>query len=215
MENGSECGEEASSQASKWLLHWLVRLLVGVAFVGGVAAIAYGWPLEKTGTAYQLLGLLIAALGVPIVDPALGQFEVAFQRARRHALKLARERRQRLRLWWARIRKRPNVVDLEGTMSGRSSLHGDLTVTRLQVDRDTVGDREWLGFLNDEIVAIWDRVRGLEQARTEDLAKFDRQFDALAEELHEEALAITREGWHYILGGAGMSALGIGMTLVA
>jgi hypothetical protein len=60
-----------------------------------------------------------------------------------------------------------------------------------------------------EIVQLTTRVGAVEQARATDRADVDNKIDDLRTELQQQVLSLTREGWHYIAGGAAVSAAGI------
>jgi hypothetical protein len=206
---------EAIESQSRWLLRALARLGTLVALLLGVIAIARGWPLDKTGNTFQLLGLLTASLGVPIMDPTLARTEAALSRTNHAARKWLSEQRARVARLWGRLRGRPHAVDLAATVTSGATLHAEVSVGRRSIDRDTISDRDWLGFLSDEVDAMWKRTRALEQTRTEDLAALHRRIGELDDTLRTHALSITREGWQYILSGAGLTALGIMLTLAA
>lgn len=173
------------------------------------------WPLDKVGNAFQLLGVTVAALGVPVVPPFLARVERALDRAMMAAKRWAENRREAVRAWWARLRGQTRIASLAGTSSGSGSMSGTLTTGRRQLNRDTVGEREWLAFLNDEVDAIWENVRRLDRERAADWAEFERRLATQHEELRAHTLAVTREGWRFIVGGVGCSWFGTLLALVA
>src|SRR3954467_8730605 len=88
---------------SRWLLRGIgYALLIGCVLLG-VLAIVFGWPAEKVGNGLQLLGLLFAALGVPVVSPWLGTVERWLLAARDATARQLSVARAKLRRWWARL----------------------------------------------------------------------------------------------------------------
>jgi hypothetical protein len=211
----SPVSDAAGEVTSTWLLRWIARLLLLVGALVGVLGVVYGWPVEKLGNAYQLLGLAIAALGVPVVAPGLGRAEVAVGKAKQAGIEWIRRRGEQLKRMWARVFRRGVTVELKGGAAAASGGGATVTVGHRSVDRETIGDRQWLAFLNDEVDALRERVRSVEQARSADAVERDRRLEGLRVELQRHALSVTREGWHYILSGAGTTAIGISLTLLA
>lgn len=178
-------------------------------------SIGLEWPLDDVGNAFQLLGVTVAALGVPVVPPFLARIEQALSRAIAAVRRWARDQRRAIQAWWARLRGRPHFIDLAGAAGATAGGHAHVTVTRGKVDRDTISDRDWLAFLNDEVDAIWERLRLLDESRQADWAEFERRLASQSEDLRAHTLTVTREGWQYVVAGVICSWYGTLLALVA
>ncbi len=81
-------------------------------------------------------------------------------------------------------------------------------VRRHRVDRDTVGEREWLAHLDDCLYWLIGVVEEMVRGRRADVDELRRALDEQGEELRRHTLAVTQQGWQYILGGGTLSAFG-------
>jgi hypothetical protein len=72
-----------------------------------------------------------------------------------------------------------------------------------------VSDRDWLAHLDDRVESLRVLVDQGAAARSADRATFDKQLDSHRQELREEILRSTRDGWQLIAAGLVLSALGI------
>jgi hypothetical protein len=200
---------------SRWLLRWLHRLLYAALLVLAGVAVIEKWPTEKVGNAYQLLGLGFAALALPVLSPWLAIVEREAVEAKDATNRWLAMRRHGLRVWWARVRHKavPAIIKFGGA-SSMTGGGGAVTVGHRGVDRQTVSERDWLGFLNDELDNLRAQIRALQVGRSEDRTHLEDQLDSLRHELQRHMLAVTREGWRYVATGAGVTAFGIGLALV-
>jgi hypothetical protein len=57
--------------ASTWLFPAIACLLVVAVVLLFFVSIVLAWPMEWVGNGFQLLGLALAALGVPVAPPQL------------------------------------------------------------------------------------------------------------------------------------------------
>src|SRR4051794_27088828 len=94
----------ASPRESQWLLVTLARLFAATFYLLFWVSIGLGWPMENVGNAFQLLGVMVAALGVPVVSPFLARVEAALQAAMTEAKRWTAQRRDAIKSWWARLR---------------------------------------------------------------------------------------------------------------
>jgi hypothetical protein len=201
---------------SRWLLRWLGYGLIG-ALVGLTGlGLAYGWPASKVGSGFQLLGLCIAALGVPVVSPWLARVEVRAAAARRATATWIGAKRRAITHRLARLFRRSRDVTIHVPPITASVSMGLPAVT--QTARGRVSDldaRELATRALDEVRQLRARVQALEEGRDVDRAEFEQRSEALRTELQRHVVSVTLQGWHYIVGGAGVTALGIGITLAA
>lgn len=197
------------------LLKSLGRFLIAAGVVLGALALVFGWPLDRTGNGFQLLGILIASLGVPVVPPVLARGEVVLRQTRQASGRWIARRREQLRRWWDRVRRRTHLVSASGTAHASGTMTATVTVSRGSVNRETIGEREWLAFLHDEVDSVWLRLRDMEESRADDRAAVDRRLADLRDELQEHTSAVTREGWRYIVGGLVCSGFGTLLSLMA
>jgi hypothetical protein len=66
----------------------------------------------------------------------------------------------------------------------------------------------------EEVAILKLEVEMRQQAREDDAAAFRRELAAQRDELRAHAIAVTQQGWQYILSGAGCSAFGTFLALV-
>ena len=181
---------------------WLGRsltLLLALAFVALLVALAVGWSLETVGALYQVLGIAIAGMGVPIVAPRLQRAEQALNGWARGVGAWMRTRRDAVREWWRRLRRR-----------GGKTL---ATSVRASADIATMVERASVAKYETEVAALKHEVESLKEAHAEDRADFARQLAAQREELRAHTVSVTQGGWQYILSGAACSAFGTVLPL--
>jgi hypothetical protein len=205
---------DAEAGESRWLLHSLARLFA-LGFVGFTAvALLNDWPIGRLGNAYQLVGVLFAALALPVLSPWLATVEVHIGEAKRAMQRWTVQRREQLRVLWARLRRKPiPPITREGAASSTLGAVRTHSVGYADVDRESISEREWLAFLHGQLDTLKERVRELEAGRTADRKAIDSKLGALRAELQQHTLAVTREGWNYVATGATITALGIALTL--
>jgi hypothetical protein len=116
--------------------------------------------------------------------------------------------------WWDRWRRRTHAAASSGTATPTptATASGTVTTGHEKVRRETISERDWLAFLNDEIDALWDSVRQVREDRAADWAEFDRRLATQGDDLRAHTIAVTREGWVFIVGGVACSWFG---TLLA
>jgi hypothetical protein len=190
-----------------WLRQSITRLFAIVGLFLFPGAVGVAWPLDAVGNAYQLLGVFIAALGVPVVEPWLMQRERELDGSAREAMRFMRVRRAAWREWWRRRRGGPQTatVDAAVELSAAGAIataggRAELTVKRT---------------VEAEIAVLKQELESLTKARAEDAADFKRQLAAQREELETHAVRVTERGWQYIVCGAACSAFGTFLALVA
>ena len=186
-------------------------MCVGVA----VLALVLGWPASTMGNVFQLIGLMIAGLGVPILSPALGRVELHAGTAKVAVARWMVTTRATLKRRLARLFRRRKDANISapavvGTTSGTGG--GALALT-VRDNPAKVPERELLVRHDREIVELRGQVDALERTQAKDRAATGHAIDALRTELQEHVLSITREGWHYIVGGASVTAVGIVVAL--
>ncbi len=198
---------------------WLLRLLAWACASFGVVLVVLGFaldvPRDATGDGLQFLGLLVAALGVPVVEPWLAGVEDDAAGAARRVVAAAKGIPETVRRGLARFRGR---IELEAHVGAGAKMtaSGSVVVTAGRtVDRTGVSDREWLGFLNDELDLLRETVRQLQVKGAAERGRVDALLIEQRQELQAHTLAITRGGWKFILAGALCTALGILLGLTA
>jgi hypothetical protein len=195
---------------SRWLLRGIGYAFLVDCAVLGVLAIAFGWQADKVGNGLQLLGLMFAALGVPVVSPWLASVELGAAAARDATARWVHARLRQLQGAWTRLRRRrPRTVamNVEAHSSATASASATLTT-----GYGVSGARELAIRALDEIKQLRKDLSTLETTSRQET---EQKLDALRTELQLHVSSITREGWHYIIGGAGITALGIVVALFA
>lgn len=205
---------EAVQRQDNRLARWLAGLIAFATVALVVLALVFAWPWPKVGIALQCLGIMLAALGVPIIDPALRVIEARARRFGRTLRTWATTARERLRVRWARLRGRPVSYSKSGSSAVSVSASADLTVTYARVDRATVSDRDWLVHLDDRVYAQMDAMKGMEERLQQEVARLHRQLAEQRDDLQQQTIAITREGWEFILGGVILSFVGTALGLL-
>jgi hypothetical protein len=194
---------------SRWLLDALAYLCWS-AFV----ALSMFWPgldlpAEKVGNAYQLLGLFIAALAIPVLSPALARVERRIAAMREAIARWRAVVGAPLRRWWKRLLRRPPktvLASLRGRADGTSSMSATPTT-------GYTGDTRQLA------IRALDEVQDLRQQllalQSESRQETQQRMEALRTDLHAHVSSVTREGWYYVVVGAVVTAGGIVITLAA
>jgi hypothetical protein len=200
---------------SRWLFWTLAGLLFATTFLLFSVSVVLSWPLAKVGNGFQLLGVTIAALGVPVIPPFLGRVESAIEHGVAVARRWLAHRRAALQAWWDRLRRRTRVVAASGGVTTGGAVSGSVTTERGKVDRETISERDWLAFLNDEIDALWVSLRQLRKDRAADWEEFERRLATEGEDLRAHTIAVTRRGWQFILAGVACSWFGTLLALLA
>ena len=200
---------------SRWLLRAIGDGLYAVCVGVAVLALVLGWPASTMGNVFQLIGLMIAGLGVPILSPALGRVELHAGTAKVAVARWMVTTRATLKRRLARLFRRRKDANISapavvGTTSGTGG--GALALT-VRDNPAKVPERELLVRHDREIVELRGQVDALERTQAKDRAATGHAIDALRTELQEHVLSITREGWHYIVGGASVTAVGIVVAL--
>ncbi|MGH2946102.1 MAG: hypothetical protein ACRDPC_07580 [Solirubrobacteraceae bacterium] len=211
-------GEASSNQVAGGqdrLLKWVGEGSVGATLVLLALAVLWSWPTKVAAGIVQLLGLWFAALGVAVVRAWLEAAADATIEVKRGLDRWWALRREQVRTWWIRKRGKtiPAVIRAApATASG--SAGGTVTVGHPAVDRETISDRDWLGFVNDQVDVLRDRLNRAEKDRSLERREWDQRLAAQREQLRVEMLKATRQGWELIVAGLGCSALGalVGMT---
>jgi hypothetical protein len=200
---------------SRWLLRGFGRVIIAASIVVAVLGLVLGWPAATMGNAFQLLGLALAALGIPILSQALARVELRVSSAKHAIVRWILKARNRVKHLAARVlrRRRDATVHAVAAM-GSASAGGDSALAITARGDPGKADMRTLLIRHDrEIVELHDRVDGLERTQTKDRAAARADIDALRTELQEHVLSVTREGWHYIAGGAAITAAGIVVAL--
>jgi hypothetical protein len=194
---------------SRWLVRGLAALFLFVFVVVIVAWPVAGWPADTVANVCQLLGLGLAALAIPVVSPWMAHVERKADVAKAATRRRLSVARAKLRAGWARVR---GVTTGSGTV--HLTLHGTGTASgSLTLDVSYGGETRDLAIRAlREIQALR---QALEEFKTTSREETERRIDALRTELQEHVLSVTREGWHYVIGGAGLTAVGIAIALFA
>jgi hypothetical protein len=164
--------------------------------------------VKIASTALQLFGLALSLFGVAVVRAWLERATDAAIEAKRGAARWWALRRTQLQHWWARRRGRPVTVNLTAAEMGLGTDSLSIVVTRAQVDRATISDRDWLAQLDDHIESLFKRLDDSAAARRADREGWDRQLEAQRNEMRDEILKATRQGWQLIVTGIGFTAVG-------
>jgi hypothetical protein len=189
---------------SRWLvpaITWISITGLGVITVGGLWG---GWPADRVGNLFQLLGLVIAAMQIPVVSPGLARVEAG---AKATAVAVARSCaaawrgiKRALRGWRRDTRQRRSTF---ATVVPRS------TGTKVKADYSGMTAMQKAERALDEVGWLRDEVRTLKATVDTDRAVAQQRVDDLRIELQEHVLSVTRAGWQFILVGAVATAAGI------
>ena len=199
---------EATERGDR-LTTWLVGGSLAVAGVLVVVAIVWSWRLQIVAGGLQLLGIAMTALGVAVVWSLLELAVDKTLQAKRQLDRSLAAGRQRLRLWWLRRRGKTTPAHLAGSSAGVSGGGATLSVGHPSVDRETISERDWLVFLNDQVDILRAELRAAQTRHSQELAsRLAAQEDRLRSEMRDELRAATREGWELVLAGLAWLAIG-------
>jgi hypothetical protein len=151
---------------------------------------------------------MLSLLGVAVVRAWLERTADAATEAKRGVARWWALRRDQLRRWWARLRGRPVAVNLTATDLAFGSDSASVTVTRGRANRATITDRDWLALLDDQVESLLRRLDEETAARLADRQEWDERIAAYRDEMREEILKATRQGWELIVVGLICSLIG-------
>lgn len=179
-----------------------------LAPVIAAVVVVYSWNLQVLAGTLQVLGIALAAFGLAVVRSSL---ELVGEKAiaAKHGLdRLWALRRERLRNWWGRVRKRPVVVHVPPGVATFSGVSPQVVINWSPVDRNAISDRDWLAFLDNQVEALFNRMGKAEQAHSADQGHLRSELAAQRDELRAEIQRETRQGWQLIVAGLIWSAAG-------
>jgi hypothetical protein len=173
------------------------------------------WSIKAISAGYQVIGSLLALLGVAVIanllEEAAKRTAVAWAVVRPRLAGWWRDQREQLARLWARVRGRPRPAIIRmGTASATAGGSGHLTVERipLRVDRDTISDRDWLIHLDDKVESIMELINLAEQRRGQELTDIDRRLGLQESALRAEITEARQAGWQLVAGGLFCSLVG-------
>jgi hypothetical protein len=156
----------------------------------------------------QLLGTCFAIAGIGVVRHQLATAaETAAERTRAAARSIA-DRRTRFSRWWAHRRGRPIHVTVTAHAVSGATAVATATVIRPRVDRVTITDPEWLGYLDDRVAALQDQLDKAAQAGAAADRKWAKHLTEQRTALLDEISSVTRQGWGLLLVGLALSLVG-------
>jgi hypothetical protein len=215
----------ATPRDGQELLAWAKAFLGSAIYFWVLLPPGLGVSVKVISAGYQVLGAILAALGVGVISDWLARTAATVETkaiaARRAAgRRLSRwweQRREQFQAWWARVRGRPRPAFIKlGTATARSGATANLTVEHQPAPRpdpSTISDREWLIRLEQDVVALLGAARQAEQARSAQEAKFQRSLRDQADDLRREIFQASRTGWPLVV--AGLFFAGFGAALGA
>lgn len=201
--------DENSERRDRLTRSTLVGLsAIGLLLIG--ARVAWSWPsLQVLAGSLQLLGILMTALGVAAVWSLLELLADEASDAKRSIARSWAATRQRVWLWWLRRRGKTTPAYIVGSSAGVSGGGAILTVGHPSVDRDTISDRDWLVFLNDQLDLLREDLRTAQKRHSEELAeRLAAEQDRLRTQMRHELQKATRQGWELVLAGLFWLAVG-------
>lgn len=192
------------------LMEWARFVFFGAVYISVWCAIGLAWPISLVAGGLQVLGIVLAALGVDVVRSSL---EHAANKTVEAKAGLDRWslRRQQLQRSQAGRHKTPMTVTIGTAVDVDTAASITPVKTRGRVERERISDRDWLTFLDnrvDEIFAVLDQA---EQRRSAERSEWNRRLGAQRDDL----LATTRRGWQLIVGGLACSAVGTALRMAA
>ena len=101
--------------------------------------------------------------------------------------------------------------DVSGRVAFDASLttdHATASVTRRQVDPDTVPIREWLTLLDQRVTSLLKLDEQSRHEREQDRRDWDVRLAAARDEIRAEIQAASQQGWGFIAWGLGFSLVG-------
>lgn len=169
--------------------------------------------MKGTAVILQLLGIGFTLAGVTVVRAWLERAVDATIEAKRGIARSWALRREALKRRWARLRGRPAAFSVTAHDSAMAHDSASATVTRTPVDRATISLRDWLAVLDDRVESLLQRADLNESAHLEDRAEWSRLLGAQRDEMRDEMLAATRQGWELIVTGLVFTAVGTFLQL--
>jgi hypothetical protein len=171
--------------------------------------------LKWLGVSLQLLGVALTLFGLAVVHSWLERATAAASEAKRGIARWWAIRKEAANHWWRRLLGKPIFVQRFASDQITLSDSATATVRRARVDRATVSDRDWLTFLDERVESIFVLLDQASRARAEEVDQWNRRLTEHRDELREEILLATRQGWQLIVCGLLSSAIGIVLTAVA
>jgi hypothetical protein len=163
-------------------------VLLGVLTVGAHA----------TSIGLQLLGLVLASLGVGVVRRTLAQVPDAIDRATGRIVGWLSRLMSALRSYWQRFaRRQPVVYNATANLRAGAGLTATAVVHRSVPDRAVVTDGEWLHLLDAQMTNMYERVEELEKDRIGDRQTHLNLLGAQGGQLRAE----IRAGSGYVIAG--------------
>ena len=172
--------------------------------------------LQAVAGIYQAFGIALTALGLAAVGDRIRRAReatsAAIARTRSGVGAWGARRREQLAIAWARLRRKPRPVKLQGLSAHATSrASGNLTVEvqRHRVDRDTISDRDWLAYLDDRLAMVIDQLDAAEKRRSEEREEFAGRLGVQRDELRAEIIRETRNGWQLVAWGLFYTFVGV------
>ena len=197
------------------LWEWGAAIIKSALLIWVLLSLGSVWSTKAISAGYQVIGSLLALLGVAVIadllEAAAARTARAWHVARPKVGIWVRDRREQLQRLWARIMRRPAPVIVRAGgahMTASVSLSGTAEVIHHRVDRDTISERDWLIHLDDKVAAIHEFVRGAEQRRGQELTEIDRRLGLQENALRAEIAEARRAGWQLVAGGLLCSLVG-------
>ena len=177
------------------------------------------WSLKVLSAGYQVIGALLALLGVAVIADWTERTAAAFARWARRAPRQATDglarwieaTRRRLGRWWANRRGRPYPAYITGLSAGTSSAMGTLTVTaapRPRPDPSAISDHDWIVRHEADIVDLLERAEKADKAREDQNIAFRQRLSGQANDLRHEIFQASRTGWPLVVTGLVFSGVG-------
>jgi len=164
--------------------------------------------VKVASTSLQLFGLVLSLFGIAVVRAFLERATDAAIEARRGVARLWTLRHAQFWNWWARLRGRPINLNLHSAEMAISSDSLSIIVQRPRADRATISDRDWLAQLDDKVEDLFQRLDADAAADRAERLAWDQRLQAQRDEMRDEILKATRQGWELIVTGIGFTAVG-------
>jgi hypothetical protein len=202
------------------LLQWGIFVVGTIVYMAICVPVGLSLPLKAVSTGYQVIGALLALLGVAVIGDLLQRAAALVEAAvalRRHRAS------RRLRSWAERLQIaiRSRVARLLGqpppvvhkTASDTATIGASATLgwqirPRERVDRDPISDRDWLTYLDDEVDSLATLMSAEQRARHEQREQYQGRLRDQADELRREIFRASRTGWPLVVGGLAFSLVG-------
>ena len=183
----------------------------------GVACVSVSWlHLQSVAAIYQAVGVLLTALGLAAIGDRIRRARdttaAAIAKTRSGLGTWSAQRREQLALAWARLTRRPRSVTIRAA-SAQARVGGSATlsveVKHHRVDRDTISDRDWLAYLDDRLESVFVLMDAAAKRNYDDREDFDRRLGIQRDELRDEIIRETRNGWQLVAWGLGYTFIGV------